>query len=410
MSKLLQIEEPKTTAIQHQASLQDFLELGFRPLYLVGTFWAIVAVLAWVFVPTWLQGRLTGVYWHAHEMLWGFIGAITVGFLLTATKNWTGHNPLQGKKLGALVSIWLIARVALLIPGDWGFAIGSLASLGFYAWATAAVARCLLITRNKHNYILPVLLAALVFSEAAFLYTYWRASEYTQLMHYLFTGMLCMLTVALLIARRIIPFFASRALQGLALPRHERSGKVQTGLAALAILSWLLAMDRLSALLFLAAALITLWHLLTWKPQKVLKTPLLWILYVGYLGLGLGLCTAALYAAGLTTRLSWPVHVIAVAGFSTLILGMVTRTALGHTGRLLQISPILDAAFALLLIAVIFRMLALGANTSNIFWLYASAGCWALAFGIYLVKFFPILTQPRLDKRSGKPINLSRSS
>lgn len=409
MKSLLKIEEPSLKHASSNASWRDFLELGFRPLYLGGAIWAIVGVGFWVFAPHWLQGILSGVFWHAHEMLWGFVAAIAVGFLLTATNNWTGINPLHGKALGALACLWLIARIGYLLPHPLAFGMACAAESLFFCAATYAVARCLWRAQSQHNYALPALVLGMGLANAAFLYACWMQWDYSTLMHHLFAGMLCMLTLTLIVARRVIPFFASRAVSGLELNRHTRSGQWQAGCAALAIASWLFDFNTVSALLFTAASLITLWHLVSWKPWAVLGTPLLWILYLGYLGLGLGLAAAAAYTLDWSSRLSWPVHLIAMAGFGALILGMITRTALGHTGRLLRADKAMVTAFALLLIAIILRVCALSTNTATMAWLHASATCWMLAFAIYLVRFIPMMTRPRVDKHPGKPINLSRS-
>jgi len=81
-----------------------------------------------------------------------------------------------------------------------------------------------------------------------------------------------------------------------------------------------------------AAGGLALWQLAAWQPWAVRRVPPLWILYAGYAALGVGLLVAAAHAAGWVLRLAWPAHVIGVAGFSVLIIGMVTRTALGHSG------------------------------------------------------------------------------
>ncbi|MFQ6721969.1 NnrS family protein, partial [Bordetella pertussis] len=94
MAELLQIDEP--AAARAAPQWRAFLELGFRPLYLVGAAWGALSVALWIGAPQWLGGAMAGVIWHAHEMLWGFIGAIAVGFLLTAAATWTGVNPLRG--------------------------------------------------------------------------------------------------------------------------------------------------------------------------------------------------------------------------------------------------------------------------------------------------------------------------
>ena len=122
MVELLTIEEPDLAA-RARPQWAAFLELGFRPLYVMGCLWAVTSVALWVFAPGLLHGRLTGVFWHAHEMLWGFVATIAVGFLLTAGSNWTGINPLRGRALGALTALWLLARLAYLLPGDAAFVL-----------------------------------------------------------------------------------------------------------------------------------------------------------------------------------------------------------------------------------------------------------------------------------------------
>lgn len=409
MAGLLKIEDPATQSNTSRASLKDMLELGFRPMYLCGALWAIVGVGFWVFAPQWLSGTLNGLFWHAHEMLWGFVAVIAVGFLLTATNNWTGLNPLHGPPLGVLALLWLLARVSFLLPGSPAYLLGCATDLAFFGLAIVAISRSLWRSKSRNNYGFAVLLLGMGVSNAAFLWANAQGADYVQLMHHLFTGMLCMLTIALLIARRVVPFFASRAVAGLAtLDRHTRSGQWQVALAVLAIVAWQLGLNVPAALLFAAAGGITLWHLVAWKPWAVLHNPLLWILYLGYFGLALGLFSTAAYVMGWTIRLSWPVHLIAVAGFGPLIIGMITRTALGHTGRMLQADRAMLASYILLLLAIVFRVLALLAGTATTAWLHASATFWGLAFLIYLVRFYPILTRPRADKRPGKPIPLRR--
>lgn len=410
MTSLLKIQEPSSLQPQHRPSLKAFLELGFRPLYLCGALWAIVAVSLWVFAPFLLQGVVAGVFWHAHEMFWGFIAAITVGFLLTATNNWTGLNPLQGPALGGLVLLWSVARVGFLLPGTTAFGIASISDLLFLSVAALAIGRCLFAHRSRHNYILVALLLGMAAANAAYLYACWQQLEYVIVMHYFFTGMLCMSVIALLIARRVIPFFASRALPQLKLSRYTRSGQWQASLAAWGILMWSFGFNQWATLFLAAAGLITLWHVIAWKPWSVISTPLLWILYLGYLGLGLGLWVAAAYAMGWTSRLSWPIHMLGMAGFGALIMGMITRTALGHTGRALVADSSMVCSYGLVAVAIVLRVTALSVSTYPLPLLHASALCWVLAFGLYLWRFVPWLVRPRSDQRSGKPIPIQRPS
>lgn len=203
MAELVQIEEPGR-AQAPPPQWAAFLELGFRPLYLAGCLWAAVSVALWVFAPGLLRGQLPGVIWHAHEMLWGFIATIAVGFLLTAGSNWTGINPLKGSALGALSLLWMLARVGYLVPGSAAFTVAALAELLFFAASAVALGRAIYGARSQRNYGVPLLVLALGVADALFLLAA-RQGDYMRLMQHFNTGLLCMAVIALLVARRVIP-------------------------------------------------------------------------------------------------------------------------------------------------------------------------------------------------------------
>lgn len=140
MPDWLSIQEPDAGQ-RAKPSWNAFLEQGFRPLYVAGCLWAAACVALWVFAPHWLAGTLQGVFWHAHEMLWGVVATIAVGFLFTAGANWSGTRPLHGPALGALALLWVVARAGFLLPGEVAFAAASLAELLFFGWAAVALAR-----------------------------------------------------------------------------------------------------------------------------------------------------------------------------------------------------------------------------------------------------------------------------
>ncbi|GAA5231821.1 NnrS family protein [Verticiella sediminum] len=401
MTERLRIDEPATgtsTAPQWRA----FLELGFRPLYPAGCLWGIVAVAVWVFAPQWLQGALSGVLWHAHETLWGFVATIALGFLLTASANWTGVNPLRGPALGGLALLWVSARVGFLVPGPTAFVLAALCELLFYGWGALALGRTIYATRNRRNYGVPVLVLALGVADALFLYAIW-ADEYALLMRYFYTGLLCMAVIALLVARRVIPFFAMRAVTGLHIPMHTASGQWQLAAGALAVTGQLLGGTIAAAVGLASAGALALWQVLAWKPLAVRRVPLLWILYAGYAGLGAGLLVAAAQAAGWVLLAAWPAHVIGVAGFGVLIIGMVTRTALGHLGRPLRTDRSMVAAYVLVIAAAVLRLVALLPTPLSLGTLHASAGAWELAFALYLWRFLPMLIRPRVDQPLSVP-------
>lgn len=395
MAELLRIHEPGADSRPPQ--WQAFLELGFRPLYLAGTLWAALSVALWVYAPQWLAGVLPGVFWHAHETLWGFVATIAVGFLLTAGATWTGINPLRGGALAALALLWIAARVGFLVPGTIVFGAAALCELLFFAWAAIALGGAIYRARSRRNYGVPVLVLGLGVADGLYLWAAWT-SNYAELMPRFALGLLCMAVIALLVSRRVIPFFAMRAVTGLSIPMHTRSGQCQLAAGVLAIVLMLLQWQAGVAIALTVVGCLTLWQLVSWHPWAVRHVPLLWILYVGYAALGIGLLVAAAQAAGWIIRPAWAVHTIGVAGFSVLIIGMVTRTALGHLGRPLRTDRSMVTAYLLIILAALLRLAALAPGNLSLSLLHTSAGMWVLGFGLYLWRFFPMLIRPRADR------------
>lgn len=406
MAELLHIEEPARPITHPMAppaaprpEWKAFLELGFRPLYLAGCLWAAVSVALWVYAPQLLNGTLGGVLWHAHEMLWGFVATIAVGFLLTAGHNWTGINPLKGPPLAALCVLWLVARAGFLMGGSAGgeawYWLALVCELVFYGWAALAMARAVYPARSRRNYGVPVALLGLGVTDGLYLLAA-RGGDYALLMQRFNAGLLCMAVIALLVARRVIPFFAMRAIPGLTLPMHTRSGQLQLAAGVLAIGLVLLGLPLATAATLTVTGLIGLLQLLAWKPWAVRHQPLLWILYVGYAAIGVGLLVAAAHTMGWIARGAWPAHVMGMAGFSVLIIGMVTRTALGHLGPPLQTDRNMLASYALIMAAAALRLVALlpAAPVTEV--LYAAALAWIAGFGLYLWRFFPMMIRPRI--------------
>lgn len=396
MSTLLQIDEP-TAPPQVPPSLRAFLEMGFRPLYLAGTGWALVAVALWIFWPQLLQGQLGGVAWHAHEMMWGFVATIAVGFLMTAGANWTGVNPMPRSVLAAACVLWLVARLGLLLPGRAMFWLGFGAEAAFFLLSSVSMARAVYGTRNRRNYAVPLMLLGLGLSDVLYLLAA-TDGDYTRLMQRFNAGLLVMAVIALLVGRRVIPFFATRAVPGLQIPMHERSSWVQLIAGSLAVLFVLLQWPLPQALALAVAGALPLWQLLSWKPLAVRHKPLLWILYAGYAGLGAGLLVAAAQAGGAPLRAAVHVHLVAMAGFSVLIIGMVTRTALGHLGRPLATDRSMVASYVFILAAVLLRLGALHPSGLTLLLLQGAALCWITALALYLWRFFPWMIRPRPDQ------------
>lgn len=381
-------------SVRTPPSMQAFMELAFRPLYLAGIGWALVAIALWVYAPAVLTAPLGGIAWHAHEMLWGFIATIALAFLMTAGASWTGITPMTGKLLALACVLWAVARVGFLLPSDTAFWVALVAELAFFLLGTGAMLRAVVVSKNSRNYAVPGLLAGLGATDVLYLLTA-RGGDYLLLMQYFNAGLLVMALIALLIGRRVIPFFAMRAVHGLSLPKQLETGWVQLGACSVAVVSLLTGMAWLSAVALGLAGLLALAQLTSWKPLAVRGNALLWILYVGYAGLGIGLLLAALQYAGVEVPRVLPVHTIAMAGFSVLIIGMVTRTALGHTGRPLATDRMMRTSYWLMLLAVALRLAAIANSPATATLLHMAGAAWVASLALYLWQFTPILIRPR---------------
>lgn len=390
---LLQPKEP-TPKTPAPPSLKAFLELAFRPLYLAGVGWALVAVALWIYAPALLTGPLGGIAWHAHEMLWGFIATIALAFLMTAGASWTGVTPMTGRLLAVACALWAVARIGFLLPVEAAFWVAMASELAFFLLGAGAMLRAVVVSKNQRNYAVPGLLAGLGGVDALYLLTA-RGGDYLLLMQRFNAGIVVMALIALLIGRRVIPFFAMRAVHGLSLPKHQETGWVQLGACTVAALSLLAGVPMLSAAALGLAGVLALVQLISWKPLAVRANALLWILYVGYACIGIGLLMAALTQAGVDLPRVLPVHMIAMAGFSVLIIGMVTRTALGHTGRALATDRTMRTSYWLMLIAVVLRLAAIAATPASAVLLYLAAATWIASLALYLWQFTPILIRPR---------------
>lgn len=401
MAGLLKIEEAQPRSDTPQWSA--FLELGFRPFYLGASIWAVLSILIWIYGTPWLGGVLPHVMWHAHEMLWGFVATVAVGFLLTASANWTGSNPLTGRALGVLFGLWVIARIGFLLPYRVTFEIAAVCEVLFFTWAAWAIGKVIYRARSKRNYGVPVLVFLLGVLDAGYLIAAWLR-VYSILIPRLYDGLLCMAIIAILISARVIPFFASRAVPGLQISTQAFLGRWQLGIAVLALVCRLLHFNEVAAGGLVIVGLIAIVQVVRWKPLNVLRQPLLWVLYFGYMTLGIGLLVYAADLAGWVGRPAWAAHTVGMAGFSVLIIGMMTRTALGHSGRPLKVDRIIVAAYGLVIVASLLRLAALLPGPFSQPALYAATWAWVAAFAIYVWRFLPILIRSRLAPKPAKGI------
>ncbi len=383
---------------------------GFRPFFLLASLAGAVLVIVWVFV---LRGQLPAptslplFSWHAHEMLFGFTAAVLAGFLLTAVRNWTGGQPtLEGRGLMALVVVWLLARVLALWPGQVPAALHIVIDASFFVGLALAIAIPLAKTGNKRNLALPPLLLLLGSADVAMHLGALGAGSL-----WLPLATVVALNVPLLflvvIGGRVLPFFTRNGLRGAGVEVRDPPALAYAGLAAvvLVLLSEILVVIRPSSSGFaaLASALagaLLLARLAGWQTWATRKLPVLAVLHVGWAFLGLGYLLMAVARMWPTLLLpTTALHTLTIGGLALIILGMMSRVSLGHTGRPIRVRRSIVVGYGLLVAAALVRVgvPALWPRTS-LPYLDLAALLFAGAFVIFFVVYLPILIAPRADE------------
>lgn len=382
------------------------LRLGFRPFYLAASAWATLTLALWAAtlagwnaLPAILVAPRHPLLWHAHEMLLGFAATVVVGFVLTAAKAWTGLGTARGPALGALVLLWLGARLSSVAGPYLLHAMLDVALLPVVALQLLTV---LLRAGNRRNLPLVALLLVLSAANAAYHAAQlgWIGLDPLQALR---GALLVLVLVESVIGARVIPAFTANATPGLKVTVAPWLARAVFPATALALVLWwwqVLPPTVGSALLLLAAVLQAL-RSRAWQPQASVQRPILWVLHAAYAWIPLGLVLLALQAWGLGS-VGTALHAFAVGATAGLIIGMVTRTARGHTGRPLQVSGLEVLAYALVQLGAVLRVLAPTLVPGSAAWaLPLSAACLALAFALYLWRYSPWLLRTRLDGKDG---------
>ncbi|MFA6018728.1 MAG: NnrS family protein [Rhodospirillales bacterium] len=382
------------------------LAKGFRIFFLAA------GLAGLVLMPLWLamfEGRLSaplrysGPAWHGHEMVYGYAFAVIAGFLLTAVYNWVGRSHLAGWKLASLAALWLLGRLAMLaadlLPG-W---LAAAADIAFLPALALVLAPPLIAAKKPENLgFLPLLLLAASYN-AAFHLDILGLADLGGSTFLLTATVEILLVFVVILSSRILVMFTENGVPGVKTRQYKWIERLAAPSAAAFVIADLLPFTwavPVASLLALAAALIHAIRLSGWRTGKTLKTPLVWVLHLGYAGL-----VAALALKGLSNLELVPsssaLHAMTVATLGPITLGMMARVGLGHTGRLIRPPKGMALAFALLLLAGILRTLAPMVESLYFYLVILSGLSWIIAFAIFLTCYLPILTRPRTDGQAG---------
>lgn len=360
--------------------------LGFRPLYLLAGIYAALAVPIWAAqYAGWLPAANPA--WHAHEMLFGYAFAVIAGFLLTAVRVWTARETPKGALLAAIAALWLAARLA----APWSLGAAAILDALFAVAVALGIGAPIVASRNR-NWFFILLVLALGAASLAF-----QAAPRVALA----AGLDVVLFVIAVMGGRVIPSFTNNAIPGAGARRIA-----SLEYAALGALLALLAADVLelataAAVIAAAAALLHAARAALWAPLSTRDRPILWILHVSYAWVIVHLALRGLAGFELVPS-ALATHALTVGAIGGLTLGMMTRTARGHTARPLVAGRAETAAYVLVHAAALVRVLGpLVAPSAYVASVVVSSALWSAAFATFAVVYVPILSRPRLDGKPG---------
>ena len=403
---MLQVTEP-----QVEVTRWALWQLGFRPFFLAASLFAVLGTVVWTALYSFQWVGLPAAYpamtWHAHEMVFAYALAVIAGFLLTAVKNWTGLQTLQGYSLAALVGLWLLARCLPFtsLPLSWTASTDLLFLVGLLG----AAARPIVLTKQWKQAGIIAKLCLLLIANSLFyvgLLGYWPLGSVVGL----YLGFYLVIALILTMGRRVIPFFIEK---GVGVPFVARN------------YLWL---DRASLVLFLAFAVLDLVAMSTanptlrylvaflallqvalhslrlkgWYHPLLWQKPLLWVLYLAYVWLTIGFALKFIsLVGGISPWLS--VHAFAYGGIGMMTLGMMARVSLGHTGRDVTKPPAVVAVlFTILGLGAVIRVVLVGLLPSaQAVWILAAQFLWIAAFAGFVWIYAPLWLRPRIDGLAG---------
>lgn len=384
----------------------SILSGGFRPFFLGGALWALIVVGLWVGALSGaltLPTRLDPLAWHRHEMLFGYLGAVIAGFLMTAIPNWTGRLPIAGSRLAALAGLWLAARLATLFSAELWPAVAPLLDVGFLLVLAAVCAREVIAARNRN---FPIVIIILLFAIASAIDHAeglglvvgtglgWRA------------GFALVLMLIAVIGGRIIPSFTRNWLskQGMktGLPgQPDLFDKLCLAATAIALAGWAVVPDSGPVAIFLiAAGALQAIRLGRWSGHRTLSDPLVFILHVAYAWLPFGLLLLGASIVVPAVPATSALHALAAGAMASMTLAVMSRATLGHTGRALHADLPTVAIFVFVTLGAAVRVAAPLLPLDYMPAIELAGLLWGGAFLLFVLTYGPKLAGPRPDGRA----------
>lgn len=384
-----------------------FLSGGFRPFFLAGSIWAVVVVAIWVAM---LAGSVTlptlfdPLAWHRHEMLFGYLGAIVAGFLLTAIPNWTGRPPLSGAPLGWLSGLWLAGRFAVTGSALIGWWPAMIVDASFLFVMAGLAAREIAAAKNRN---MPLVGAILLLAAGNVLDHLGATARIANPDLGWQLGFAIVLMLIALIGGRIIPTFTRNWLSaqgqsdGLP-PAFNQFDRLVLVASAFSLIGWIVGRGTaVSGALLIVAGLLHIARLIRWQGTRTVADPLVAILHLSYawLPLGLLLLGASSFTAALLA--SAALHALSAGAMASMTLAVMTRATLGHTGHALRADRPTIAIYVLANSGAAVRLVAPLLPFDTMRTVAIAGVLWAAAFALFVVHYGPKLLRPRPTRASG---------
>jgi uncharacterized protein involved in response to NO len=402
------IDLPRVSRSTSQRWSAPLWARGFRPFFLLSGLWACLAPAVWVGIvtgvipaPAWLAPSA----WHAHEMIFGWVAAAVAGFLLTAVPVWTTSEPIAGRTLFALAALWVAGRVAMLGAGVLPPLFVAAIDVPFLPVLAMCLARPLATVRQRRNWgFVPILLALTAANAAMHGEALGIVGPHASMALRFAVASIALLIVV--VGGRITPAFTRNAFaaRGIAAVPSAPRWSERASIALVALLPVLeLAAPRTAwtGAVALAAAFAIAARMAGWQSLRTAMDPLLWSLHAAYAWVAIG--TGLVGLADLTHAIpaSAGLHALTAGGMGSMILAVMTRVPLGHTGRPLVAPPGAALAYGMVHLGAFVRVAsalwpALGTPA-----LALAALLWSAGFGLFVAMYSPILLGPRVDGRAG---------
>lgn len=397
------------TDLQKEQKITPLLRLGFRPFFLGGAIFSMVAIILWILIYKGTVNILPlggGYWWHIHEMIFGFGGAIIAGFLLTAVQNWTGVRGTQGSTLLVLIILWLAGRVLVLAPNLVGTILATVIDLSFLPVVALVLAKPIVAIKQYRNlFFVPLLLLFTLANLEMHLAIYFPQIFTVTFASY--AGVMLVIFLMSVMAGRVTPMFTANGTKTEKVTPLPWLDKAANGSLAVAMFSLLLQpmvgfSENFFGVLLIIAGVFQTIRWLRWKPWITLGIPLLWSIHLSikFIAYGLIILGASYLITEIPSNHIW--HLLTVGGMGGLILAMISRVSLGHTGRPLSPPKAMTVAYVLITLAALVR--AFGPwilPEKTLIFIDISGTFWLLSFGIFVVTYAPMLMRPRKDGRPG---------